>query len=105
MRGNTGTRLRVTRSEREVRKGSRKGVAKDQRTTRFLSLSAGSSVPLHSVQKLLPTLRVPDVLDPDIHPLLDVSVPHDLVDNNTDSARGDVVDNASSTVIMCKSHG
>ena len=38
----------------------------------------------------------------DAHPLLDVTVGDDLVDDDTDSARGDVVDDGDSTVVMCK---
>ena len=75
----------------------------NRRTTGFFGLGAYSSVPFHPIQELLPAPRVPDVLDPDVYPLLDVTVTDDLVDNNTDSARGDVVDDASSTVVTCKS--
>jgi len=43
------------------------------------------------------------VLDPDVYPLLDVTVTDNLVDNDTDSTRGDIVDDASSAVVICKS--
>ena len=43
------------------------------------------------------------MLDPDVHPLLDVSVADDLVDDDTNSTGSDIVDNASSTVVTCKS--
>jgi len=45
---------------------------------------------------------MPDVLDPNVHPFLDVTVADDLVDDDTNSTRGNVVDNASSTAAMCK---
>ena len=38
------------------------------------------------------------MLDPDVHPFLNVSVADDLVDNDTNSARGDVIDDASPTI-------
>ena len=44
------------------------------------------------------------MLDPDVHPLLDVTVANDLVDNDTDSTRCYIVDNAGSTVIACNLH-
>ena len=37
------------------------------------------------------------MLDPDVYPLLDVTVPDNLVDNDTNGTRGDIVDDASST--------
>jgi len=46
---------------------------------------------------------MPDVLDPDVHPLLDVTVTDNLVDNNTNGTGGNVVDDARSTVLICKS--
>ena len=54
-------------------------------------------VPLDTVKELLPALRVPNVLNADVHPLLDVSVADDLVNDDTNSRGSDVVDNASSS--------
>lgn len=102
LRGNPGTRLRTTRSEQKDQKGSSTQTGGSQRTTRFFSLSTRRGVPLHPVQELLPALRVLDVLDPEVHPLLDITVANDLVDNDTNGTRGDIVDDAGSTVAMCK---
>ena len=48
-------------------------------------------VPLDTVKELLPALRVPDVLNTDVHPLLHVAVADDLVDDDTDGVGSDVV--------------
>ena len=50
-------------------------------------------IPLDAVEELLTALRVPDVLNANVHPLLDVAVADDLVNNNTDGVGGDVVNN------------
>ena len=42
-----------------------------------------------------------DVLDPDVHSLLDVTVSDDLVDDDTNSTGSDIVDNAGSTAATC----
>lgn len=42
-----------------------------------------------------------DVLNAEIDTLLDVSVSDDLVHNDTDSGRGDVVDDSSPTTQIC----
>lgn len=52
-------------------------------------------VPLDTVKEFLPALGVPDVLNTDIHPLLDVAVADNLVDDDTDSTRSHVVDDTS----------
>ena len=57
-------------------------------------------VPLDTVKELLPALRVPNVLNADVHPLLDVAVADNLVDDDTDSVGGDIVDDTSATVVM-----
>ena len=46
---------------------------------------------------------MPDVLYPDVYSLLDVTVADNLIDDDTDGTRGDIVDNASSTVATYKS--
>ena len=43
------------------------------------------------------------MFDPDVHPLLDVTITDNLVDDDTNSARSDIVDDAGSTVVMCES--
>ena len=103
VRGSTGTRLRATRSG-PTDQNFLTQLRRNYPTTGFFSLSTDGSVPLYSVQELLPASRVPDVLDPDVHPLLNVSVANNLVDNDTNSARGDIVDDAGSTVVMCESY-
>ena len=57
-------------------------------------------VPLDAVEELLPALRVPDVLNPEVDTLLDVTVADDLVNDDTDCAGGHVVDDTSTTSCM-----
>ena len=74
----------------------------DARTTLLLRLSMRRVVALDAVKELLPALRVPDVLDTDVHPLLDVAVTDDLVHDHTNGAGGNVVDNPCPAVIQCE---
>ena len=55
-------------------------------------------VTLNPVKELLPALRVLDVLNTDVHALLNVAVTDDLVDDNADSAGRDIVDNTSAAL-------
>lgn len=72
--------------------GSKPGDPCRLRTTLSLGLSVEIVVALDAVEELLTALRVTNVLDTDVHPLLDVAVADNLVDNDTDSTGGDVVD-------------
>lgn len=54
-------------------------------------------VELDAVQELLAALRVLNVLDPEVDPLLDISVPDDLVNDDADSVWCNIVDNTSTT--------
>ena len=56
-------------------------------TTLLLRRNMRLVVPLDTVKELLPALRVPDVFNTDVHPLLNVAVADDLVHAH---AAGDV---------------
>ena len=71
------------------------------RTALGLRLKVSSLVALNTVEELLPALRVPDVLHADVHPLLEVAVADDLVDDDTDGVWGDVVDDTGPAKENC----
>ena len=62
-------------------------------TTLLLRRNMRLVVPLDTVKELLPALRVPDVFNTDVHPLLNVAVADDLVHDHTNGAGSNVVDN------------
>lgn len=53
-------------------------------------------VSLDTVQKFLPALRMPDVLDTDVDPLFDVAVANNFVDNYANSIWRNIVNDARS---------
>ena len=69
---------------------------KQARTAGLLCLDVSIVVSLHPVQEFLSARRVSDVLDTEVHPLLDVSVSNDLVNDDSDRRRGNVVDDTRS---------
>jgi hypothetical protein len=71
---------------------------KHERTASLLRLDVCGVVGLDTVEELLSALRVLDVLNTDVDPLLDVAVANDLVDNDADSVWCDVVHNTSTTI-------
>ncbi len=98
-RGRPGMRLRLTRSERKTEVECMVDRIRTKILTALrLCLSVQFVVPLDTVKELLPALGVPDVLNTDVHPLLDVAVADDLVDDDANSAGGHVVDDTSAAI-------
>lgn len=72
--------------------------------TRGLSGSTLSCVVLDSLQKLLSTLRVLNVLNPHVHSLLDASATNNLVDHDTDGGFSNVEDDTGLTLVDLVRH-
>lgn len=66
-------------------------------TALLLRLNVLGVVCLHPVQELLTASRVPDVLNTQVHPLLHVPIPDNLVHDDTNGMGRDVIDNTSPT--------
>jgi len=62
------------------------------------------SIGLDTVNELLSALGVFDVLNADVHTLLDVSVADELVEDDSEGGLGDVVDNTGLTVVDLVGH-
>jgi hypothetical protein len=76
---------------------SRKSL-QDNLDTSLSGFLALASVLLDTVEELLAALGVLDVLNTDVDTLLHVTVADTLVDNDTNSRLGDVVNNTGTTV-------
>lgn len=59
---------------------------------------------LHTVHKVVAALGVADVLDTQVHTLLDLAVAHGLVDQHTHGTREDTVDNAGAALVVLVGH-
>jgi hypothetical protein len=72
--------------------------AKTKLTLSFLGLLLLLSIGLDTVQELLATLGVLDMLNTEVNTLLHITVTDLLVDNNTNRGLGDVKDDTSATI-------
>ena len=68
-------------------------------TTSLLGFSSQLCILLHPIQEILTAFGVSDVLNTDVHALLNVTVSDDLVHNDTNCSWGDVVDDAGAAII------
>ncbi len=64
----------------------------------------GNLVALKSIKEISTALGVADVFDSDVHPLLDDTTVHLLVDLDSNSVGGNVVDNTSTTMVILVRH-
>lgn len=63
-----------------------------------------SVVCLYTVQEFLSAFRVSDVLHSDVNSLFNIAVADNFVDDNTDSTRSNVVDDAGATMVEFVGH-
>ena len=96
-RGRPGTRFMEIFSATPQRINQRSLRDKVRRLTALLlGLLGGHSVGLDTGQEVLARVGVADVLDSEVHALLNVSVANNLLHEDTDGAGGDIVYNSSS---------
>jgi hypothetical protein len=67
-------------------------------TALLLGFSPQSNIFFNTVQEYLTTLRVPDMLNPQVDTLFNKSISNPLVDQNTNSSGGNIVDDTSAPI-------